>query len=549
MATIGKRFRSPSLDGSLTAAATPRFGPSGAFVAGPDGAPLPSSLAAPLAGGNASTPATVAASALKGLNTAYLRGAKLGAGSCGTVFAATPRGSGAPCALKLISASTKAEHETAVLSRPTMKHPNIINYITTMEDEVTGDLALVTELCPFGDLVGLAEKLRLTDLEVSFIGHQLLAVLAHMHGVARYSHGDMKPDNVLVSSVVLVPASAARFYIASGGDLRACGGELLTAPTRLDQPWQDVVLAKQRADAAAAAGHGERLLVLCHIRVCDFERSIPLPQAGEPLPPSALEVATIQYSAPELWRSRLGLQVHDWCRVSPAAADMFAAAVTLWTLRASSWPFTHPELSSTPRHHPRRRVVERAVGHSIVEWRISNPLPTGIDPEFEALLKRMMDHDVRSRITADQALLHAYFQQITSRMAPRPTRQQLPAAPRPLAAPAAALSAPAASCPPDSWDLDLLLSPAHVGATSSAHTALMSSAATPGMGASTTAATPFVLGAAFTHFGSSLPEPDAAFKLLLDTMGASQHESASGDAGAGACTATLRGTSIGFVLE
>jgi serine/threonine protein kinase len=478
---------------------------------------------------------------------------KLGKGSAGTVVAASPVSGGAPVAVKFFQSDKKARNEVAILSNPAFKHPNVVEIIDSMPT-ASGGLALVTELSPFGDVVGLAEQVRLTDIEVSFIAFQLLSALKHLHD-AGLAHADIKPDNILVSSVVLVPESALRFFMTPQGALRACGGELLTAPSSLQRPWEDVLLAKRRAaEAAATTGSGERLLSMVHIRVCDFERAVPRSS-------TTAYVGTHQYAAPEMWRRRLNLPVYDWCPVNPAAADLFAAACSLWCARAGAWPFCSrermPAQDSAARH-----AMENDVGHKIVAWSISNPLPHDVHPAFEDLIKKMMEHDVRKRATAAEALEHPFFDSIRRATIARPAPAQL--APQ-MTLPVAAAPAANESVLDRSVDYyDLLLSPwqslesmssssfsgmgPSARAKGKAHAVRAGGAAAPNMGSATTAGTPIVSNAPGAAASTFLGEPSFSFLELMSLSAVSGTATGSAEDGAKGAQ-RLRGESVGFLLD
>jgi hypothetical protein len=137
-------------------------------------------------------------------SSAYAPGARLGHGSFGDVVAAVAHSTGAPVALKRISAhhlSTpyKKAHtleEVRLHARLTaLRVPHLVRFLSA-HIESSGDVVLAMEQCGGGDVYELAAGGPMREETARVVMAQLLTALGGMHA-AGIIHRDVKPDNIL----------------------------------------------------------------------------------------------------------------------------------------------------------------------------------------------------------------------------------------------------------------------------------------------------------------------------------------------------------------
>ena len=121
-------------------------------------------------------------------------GARLGAGSSGSVWRATPLTGGAEVAIKVLRPGPDAERELAVLRA--VAHPHVVRLHRSLVLD-DGRLALVLDLVDGGTLASLvAGRGHLSPGEVVTVIAPLAQAIAELHADG-VQHGDLAPGNVL----------------------------------------------------------------------------------------------------------------------------------------------------------------------------------------------------------------------------------------------------------------------------------------------------------------------------------------------------------------
>ena len=124
----------------------------------------------------------------------YLIGARLGVGSSGSVWRATPAGGGPQVAVKVLRTGPDADRELAVLRA--VAHPHVVrlHHSVVLDD---GRVALVLDLVDGGTLGSvMAQRGQLSSGEVVTVMAPLAQALADLHADG-VQHGDLAPGNVL----------------------------------------------------------------------------------------------------------------------------------------------------------------------------------------------------------------------------------------------------------------------------------------------------------------------------------------------------------------
>ena len=128
----------------------------------------------------------------------------LGRGAMGSVHLMR-RPDGAQFALKKIAIPTREDREVAlqeVTIMQRLQHPHIVSFLEASVQHATGELHILMEFCPKGDLGALLERQRraskrLAEADACSMLRQLTSALAYVHA-RRVVHRDIKSPNVFV---------------------------------------------------------------------------------------------------------------------------------------------------------------------------------------------------------------------------------------------------------------------------------------------------------------------------------------------------------------
>ena len=128
---------------------------------------------------------------------------KLGSGAYGVVYLATQKSSGQHVAIKIIRhldnplVCRRTLREVRYLQG--LKHENIISLLDVARpDNIDSfsEACLIQEYMP-QNLTQVIDKFELTELQISYLTHQIFSGLQAIHSVG-IIHRDLKPDNLLV---------------------------------------------------------------------------------------------------------------------------------------------------------------------------------------------------------------------------------------------------------------------------------------------------------------------------------------------------------------
>ncbi|ORY36478.1 Pkinase-domain-containing protein [Rhizoclosmatium globosum] len=136
----------------------------------------------------------------------YSIGKCIGVGQYGKVFSALHKKTATPVALKLINLSGRTKQDIKalrdeIICHRRLLHPNIVRCLDSFVTRENEEVAVITELCPQGDLM---EALKLVgsfdeDRVKDFAG-ALVAGLEFLHVKQGIVHRDLKLQNILISS-------------------------------------------------------------------------------------------------------------------------------------------------------------------------------------------------------------------------------------------------------------------------------------------------------------------------------------------------------------
>ncbi|KDD74002.1 protein kinase, partial [Helicosporidium sp. ATCC 50920] len=116
-----------------------------------------------------------------------------------------------------------------------LSHPNLVRLVEVIDDVAGGRLLLVMEYAAAGQLVArgtLSPERRMPEVIAQFYFRQMAAGMAHLHA-HHVVHGDMKPDNVLLSgdaTVKIADFGQARFFDVRDTFRRTRGTPAFLAP-------------------------------------------------------------------------------------------------------------------------------------------------------------------------------------------------------------------------------------------------------------------------------------------------------------------------------
>jgi serine/threonine protein kinase len=149
---------------------------------------------------------------------------ELGRGAAGTVYLAFQSGTDETRAVKRVvraKAAASAQHglldEVALMEK--VKHPHVVRLYECIDDPGASHVYLVMQYVAGGPIAKLSESGTCPPMPLPTVAHyaaQLASALCYMHGEG-VTHGDIKPDNILVD----VQAGDKRAYFADFGVSRA----------------------------------------------------------------------------------------------------------------------------------------------------------------------------------------------------------------------------------------------------------------------------------------------------------------------------------------
>ncbi|KAI8615765.1 kinase-like domain-containing protein, partial [Chytriomyces sp. MP71] len=122
------------------------------------------------------------------------------------VFEATHKQTATPVALKLINLAGRSKHDLKALRdeiscHRRLRHPNIVRCLDSFVTRANEEVAVITELCPQGDLMA-ALKLagKFSEERVQDFASGLVNGLSFLHCKQKIIHRDLKLQNILISS-------------------------------------------------------------------------------------------------------------------------------------------------------------------------------------------------------------------------------------------------------------------------------------------------------------------------------------------------------------
>jgi serine/threonine-protein kinase 11 len=135
----------------------------------------------------------------------YLLATKIGSGSSSTVYAAIDTTTHRHYAVKRIRISDllrsangvgQLEREVGLIRK--LRHPNILQLVEVLHDDVASEVYLVLEYAKKGSLGGFVSRGQsLSHDAILAIIRQIALALKYLHGLG-YVHQDIKPGNVLI---------------------------------------------------------------------------------------------------------------------------------------------------------------------------------------------------------------------------------------------------------------------------------------------------------------------------------------------------------------
>lgn len=295
----------------------------------------------------------------------------LGQGSFGIVYRGTWNGT--PVAIKIVkparndqtSNGKDKEPETAAIRQhrreihrlAAIHNPYIIQYLGVFRDQHSRDLYIVTEYLEGGSLHDSLCKMRARDAVLddrSFlqIARQMAYGLNHVHS-QRYTHGDMKPQNILLTASISIEAGDGGFVSA-------------TLATTSKVKIADFGLSK-RLEGAEPVGFQDSAVM-----TTDFGTG---------------PCGTYLYMSPEAYNG-----VSQLTDADAKAADIYAYGLILFELLSGlqSWGLERV------RNPMQLHLLVRAGGRPSWGDRLND-----ISPTYVALIERCWSHISEDRPTAD----------------------------------------------------------------------------------------------------------------------------------------------------
>lgn len=249
------------------------------------------------------------------------------------------------------------QNEVYTLRR--LDHPNIVRPFEVLEDSDT--VFLLMELCAGGELFDrIDEEGHLSEASARTFAQQMLSALAYCHanGVV---HGDIKPENFLLETA---DPDCSRLKLADFG-VATCIRPAHVCPANPSRQWS-------------------------------FESGLRWSSSCDDLPAgqkqgTASELrGSLPYMAPELFRARSGANASTNVL---AASDLWSCGVTIYVMLSGEFPFGDKPASICSGNAPS----------------FTNPVWQDVSEESLDLLRGLLNPIAEQRLTAQQALQHAWF--------------------------------------------------------------------------------------------------------------------------------------------
>ena len=267
-------------------------------------------------------------------------------------------------------------------------HPHVCRLFEAFEDSHRHSLVL--ELCEGGELFErVIERGRYTEAEAAESVRALCSALEHLHQ-RRIVHRDLKPENILYASSA-----------GGGSDLRrvctrACHMPRVPHITHLPRMPHAACTPQMLHATSTCTVHFSPVLCRARValprlgRIVDFGVSRVL-TTGEEMMHTAC--GSPLYVAPEVLRG-------DGYR--GVASDMWSAGVVLHVLLVGYAPFFDEDL---------KRLFQAIRSGA---YDLGSPSWDGVSAEARDLVRRLLETEPRSRLTATDALAHPWLASASS---------------------------------------------------------------------------------------------------------------------------------------
>jgi len=290
----------------------------------------------------------------------------LGSGAFGRVCKVKHKLNGELRAMKIISKEFaiadchQIEKEIEILKN--LDHPNIIKVFEFFKDDL--NYYIVTELCEQGDLLDKLTKMtKMNEIVVKMLMIQILSSVSYMHSKS-VLHGDLKLENILIENLNFKHRMSFNSSIMK--DLENLGKVNLHSSSKNDKQIENM----------SNLGNFE-------IKIIDFGCSRIFKKGKRKL--SGI-IGTSIYCAPEIINDKYD----EKC-------DIWACGVIMYLLLSGRPPFEGES-------------EEEIFVNILTKGLDLNSIPfDSVTSEAKDLISKLLTHDYKLRISANDALLHPFF--------------------------------------------------------------------------------------------------------------------------------------------